>query len=201
MTHKELAKKLKITRQAVSKLVRRGMPTVSADAAQFWRQRNAQRHTRHMMTPVAPMRYTVAASALLPDDDPLESLTAGDADFELIAAGDDDIALDGWQSLTVDERISVAVADFLDGEFDDIDRAIPSIEHAIAFSKIANEVLRYRLRQMPAEVAAAANPDNPAQAKAALQEWLAAFSAEMFQPDYAPALRWPDEEQPGNRAT
>jgi hypothetical protein len=203
MTHKELAKELKITRQAVSKLVRRGMPTTSAEAAQFWRQRNTRRLTRYVATRLPPMRCAATASAALPDDDPLQSLTVGDDDFNLIAAGDDDLALDGWQSLTVDQRISIAIADFLSGEFDDIDREVPTIEHAIAFSKLTNEVLRHRLRQLPAEVAAAANPDNPAQAKTAMEEWLAAFKAEMFLPDgeCKPALRWPDEEQPGNGAT
>jgi hypothetical protein len=195
LTHKEIAKELKITRQAVSKLVRRGMPTSSAEAAQFWRQRNTR---RLHYTPTPLPRYQPPA---LPAPVALETLSVDDGSLEALNADGSVIDLRAWDELTSEERINVAVADILDGELDNPDGEVPSMEHAIAFAKLCNEVLRQRIRRMPAAVAAAANPENPSQAQTALEDWLAAFEAEMFTQDYSSALRWTEAEQPSNHAT
>jgi transcriptional regulator with XRE-family HTH domain len=182
VTQAALAKELGITKQAVQKLARRGMPTSSPELARAWRARN----TRSQVSPPRPPTPESIMQTL--DED--EGGGAQDADgirdnlallarlreaaterYEsALSAGEDDNAR-RWGALLLalaqrgaETESKLRRLREQDGETLTLDEARE------AFGKILTEI-KVLLTSMPAAMAAQVNPADSLHAQRALEGW------------------------------
>ena len=165
----ELADALGLTRQRVSVLVKKGMPTESVDAAVAWRQAQVDGRTRrmagvtiaalneHSLDDILAQQHVLVASARTAYRNAIES---GDqAQGKLQTAFNQ--ALKTLLSLE-DEQKKRALAN---SEY------ISKAEAATATKTLISEILA-ALDDLPTDVAERCNKANPAQAIKPLQDWV-----------------------------
>ena len=181
MTQSALAKELGITKQAVQKLAKRGMPTTSPELARAWRARNTR-------SQVSPPRPPTPESIL----DSLDDAEAGAEDAHgirdnlallarlreasmkryesALSAGEDDNARK-WGALLLalaqrgaETESKLRRLRAQDGETLTLDEARE------AFGGILREI-KTLITAMPAAMAAQVNPHDTAHAQRALEGW------------------------------
>lgn len=165
----DVANALGLTRQRVSALVKKGMPTDSVDAAVAWRQAQVDGRTRrmqgvtiaalnaHSLDDIVLQQSNLVASARIAYRNAIES---GDQSQGKLQTAYNQ-ALKTLISLEEEQR-SRAVAD---SEY------VSKAEAASAIKTIIGEILQ-AMDDLPTDVAERCNKANPAQAIKPLQDWV-----------------------------
>lgn len=164
--HREIAKALNVTRQHVSALVKKGLPTHSLDAAKGWYDRNVQsRYTRRKWRRITPA-ITPAESNAFPVE--LEDLS-----FELLEDESDltpiQLTTREYKNVVSDEEVEA----WLDSE-------VETVERAAEIGGVLIQMLRCYIDEMPHVMAARCNPMDPERAFRQLQRWVDTFDRECF---------------------
>jgi hypothetical protein len=165
----ELADALGLTKQRVSVLVKKGMPTSSVDAAVAWRQSQEDARVRK-----APM----AAPAQLDDGTLADTIAehrtlVGRARGVWLAAMETGDPNQGKYQTAYNQSLKTLVA--LEEEQERrlilAKEYISSKEATEAMRRLAGEVVN-RLDKLALDVAEACNPENPAKAVKAIEAWV-----------------------------
>lgn len=182
MTQAALARELGISKQAVQKLARRGMPLTSPELARAWRARN----TRSLVSPPRPPTPESIMETL--DDE--EGGGAQDADgirdnlallarlreaaaerYEsALAAGEDDNARKWGALLLALAQRGAETESKLRRIREQDGETLTFNEAREVFGKILTEI-KVLLTSMPAAMAAQVNPQDPVHAQRALEGW------------------------------
>lgn len=162
LPHREIAKELNVTRQHVSALVKKGLPTHSLDAARGWYDRNVQsRYTRRKWRRIPPAELNTLPVEL------------EDWDFELLEDESDltpiQLTTREYKNVVPDEEVEA----WLDSE-------VESVEQAANLGGVLIQMLRCYIDEMPHVMAARCNPMDPERAFRQLQRWVDTFDRECF---------------------
>lgn len=161
LPHREIAKALNVTRQHVSALAKKGLPTTSLDAARAWYDGNVQtryskgRHRRVpvMLTPI-PREWEEM-------DFELEEPEWSPAPIKLVDLPDlktlTDVEVEAW-----------------------LDRNVDTPEQAAEVAGILLQAIRLRIDWMPDVMAERVNPLDPELARRELDHWVDTFNRECF---------------------
>ena len=162
LPHRVIAKELNVTRQHVSALVKKGLPTQSLDAARGWYDRNVQsRYTRRKWRRLPPAE---------PDSFPVE---LGDLSVELFGDESDLAPI----QLTTREHKDVVSDEEVEAW---LDSKLETVEQAANLGGVLIQMLRCYIDEMPHVMAARCNPMDPERAFRQLQRWVETFDRECF---------------------
>jgi hypothetical protein len=153
---------LNVTRQHVSALVKKGLPTHSLDAAKGWYNHNVQsRHTRRKWG-----RITPTECGPLPRE-------WEDLDFELVEPE--------WKPTPIKLVDLPDLKTLTDVEVEAwLDRNVDTPEEAVEVAGILLQAIRLRIDWMPYVMAERVNPLDPKLAERELQHWVDTFDRECF---------------------
>lgn len=160
--HRQIAESLNVTRQHVSSMVKRGLPTTSIEAAKSWYDRNVQsRYSRG--------RWRRFSS---PEADP-SPVEFEELDFDLV---EQDYTLAPLQ-LTPHHYKDIVPDTEIEAWFD---REVGSVEEAAEVGAILLQMLRCYIDEMPHVMAERCNPLEPERARQELQHWVETFDRHCF---------------------
>ena len=161
LPHREIAKALNVTRQHVSSLVKKGLPTSSLEAARAWYDGNVQRRYskgRHRRLPVMLGSLPREWEEL---DFELEEPGRTPAPIKLVDLPDlkilTDVEVEAW-----------------------LDRNVDTPEQAAEVAGILLQSIRLRIDWMPHVMAERVNPLDPELARRELDHWVDTFNRECF---------------------
>jgi hypothetical protein len=169
--HREIAKALNVTRQHVSSLVKRGLPTSSVAEAEAWYRRHVNtryskgRHRRclpvHSAPSIIPEEWTDLPADLHPS-----SFGLGLAPHKPRP-----ITLVEWSGVEVhtDEEVQAWM-----------DREVDTVEEAVRVSAFFIQLIRLHIDWMPRVMAERVNPLDPDLARQELEHWVDTLNRECF---------------------
>lgn len=161
--HSKIAEALNVTRQHVSSLVKRGLPTTSLESARAWYHNNVRsRCSTHR--PRAFVR-PVLNDDLSPE---LEDWLFGS---EKNSTKPDPIKLVDLPDIEV--RTDAEVEAWMDSK-------VETVESAIQVAGLLVQVLRLHIDWMPHVMAERVNPANPDLARRELERWVETLNRECF---------------------
>jgi hypothetical protein len=169
--HRKIAEALNVTRQHVSSLVKRGLPTTSLAAAEGWYRTHVNtryskgRHRRCLPVYSVPASFT-DDSMDLPTD--LQSSSFG---IDLAPHKPRPITLVEWRGEDVhtDEEVEAWM-----------NREVTTVEEAVRVSAFFIQTIRLHLDWMPYVMAERVNPLDPDFARRELEHWLDTMNRECF---------------------
>lgn len=178
--HREIAKALNVTRQHVSALVKRGLPTSSVEAAEAWyRTRISRRYSKRRQHRV-PDLYNI--STALSDD-----WTDLPVDLQPCSFGINTthhtprpiklVELDHLKPVLTDEEVEAWM-----------DREVETVDDLMRLSAFFIQIIRLHIDWMPHVMAERVNPLDPEHARRELQHWVDTMDRECFtdhEPDEA----------------
>lgn len=170
--HREIAKALNVTRQHVSSLVKRGLPTSSLEAAEAWyRSRISHRYSkgRQLRRP-DPFHVPIA----LPDDWTdlpldLQPCSFGIEPTHRIPRPIKLVELDHLKPVLTDEEVDAWM-----------DQKVETVEDSIRLSAFFIQLIRLHIDWMPHVMAERVNPLDPEHARRELQHWVDTMDRECF---------------------
>jgi hypothetical protein len=159
--HREIAKALNVTRQHVSSLVKRGLPTSSLESAKAWYQNNVRtRYSKGRHRRISPV-----ALPLTREEDTRE--------FDLL---DPEWKPSPIKLVDLPERNVVSDEDVEAW----LDSKVETVEDAVRLSGVFLQAIRLNIDWMPHVMAERCNPLDPDLARRELEHWLDTFNRECF---------------------
>jgi len=169
--HREIAEALSVTRQHVSSLVKRGLPTTSLEAAEGWYRNNVstryskRRHRRCLPVHSVPVSFTEDWTDLPADLHPssfgIDLAPHKPRPIKLVDLPDaktlTDVEVEAW-----------------------LDRNVDTPEEAVEVAGILLQAIRLRIDWMPYVMAERVNPLDPDFARRELEHWVDTFNRECF---------------------
>jgi len=167
--HRQIAEALNVTRQHVSSLVKRGLPTTSLDAAEAWYRTHVNtRYSkgRHRRVPVSTTSTLTEDWTDLPKD--LDPSLFG---LGLAPHKPRPITLVEWSGKDVhtDEEVEAWM-----------NREVTTVEEAVRVSAFFIQTIRLHLDWMPYVMAERVNPLDPDYARRELEHWVDTMNRECF---------------------
>jgi hypothetical protein len=171
--HREIAKALNVTRQHVSSLVKRGLPTSSVAEAEAWYRRHVNtRYSkgRHRRTPAL---YPVSTTSTFTEDWTDLPVDLHPASFGLGLAPHKPrpITLVEWsgENVHTDEEVEAWM-----------NREVTTVEGAVRVSAFLVQLIRLHIDWMPHVMAERVNPLDPDLARQELEHWVKTLNRECF---------------------
>jgi hypothetical protein len=171
--HRDIAKSLNVTRQHVSSLVKRGLPTSSVAEAEAWYRRHVNtRYSkgRHRRTPAL---YPVSTTSTFTEDWTDLPVDLHPASFGLGLAPHKPrpITLVEWsgENVHTDEEVEAWM-----------NREVTTVEGAVRVSAFLVQLIRLHIDWMPHVMAERVNPLDPDLARQELEHWVKTLNRECF---------------------
>ena len=163
--HSKIAEELRVTRQHVSTLVKRGMPASSVEAARGWYERNVRsRHSRgrwRRLNPALEIPLDLDLPETKQSPKPPARYSWTPAPIKLV-------------DLDLPQVVS-------DEEVDEwLDSKVETVEDAVKIAGIHIQILRHYIDWMPHVMAERCNPGNPQRVRQELEHWVDTLNRECF---------------------
>lgn len=168
--HREIAKALNVTRQHVSALVKKGLPTSSLDAARGWYLNNVRSRSNRLRR--RPGGYSIPTTIteewdalpleLQPCSFGLEEIRHTPRPIKLVE-------LDHLKPVLTDEEVD-----------EWMDREVETVEDCVRLSAFLIQILRLYIDWMPHVMAERVNPIDPEYARRELEHWVETMDRECF---------------------
>lgn len=164
LPHSQIAKALNVTRQHVSALVKRGLPTTSIESAQAWYQNNVRtRYSKGRQRRLSPV----------PIPWPREE-----------EAWEFDLLDPEWKPAPI-KLVDLPEKNVLSDEEVEawMDSKVETMEDAVRMAGVFLQAIRLNIDWMPHVMAERCNPLDPELARRELLHWLDTFNHECFTDD------------------